>query len=192
MASIVENDGAITKASFVLMEIAKMDTDLDVRFSKETVSHTLIVEGGQGFLPTHSIEDIKARLNSAMLRAVEEYESRRETIEKKPVMTFDKLHNDAFDRDPESPSILDAMLCAKCAGISPQSPILGWNASCDARLFAHECPGLEIITTGPGKISYAHSDNEQITVEELAQSCAMLTLFLLVHTDALTIDNSII
>jgi acetylornithine deacetylase/succinyl-diaminopimelate desuccinylase-like protein len=107
-------------------------------------------------------------------------------------MTFNKLHNDAFDRDPESPAIRDAILCAECAGISLQRPILGWNASCDARLFAHEYPGLEIITTGPGKITYAHSDNEQITVKELAQSCAMLTLFLLVHTGALTINTSIL
>lgn len=192
MASIIDNDGAITKASFILTEISKMDTDLGIRFSKETVPGTLIMEGGQGFVPTHSIDDIKARLNSAMLRAVDVHGSWKKTIEKKPVMTFNKLHNDAFDRDPGSPSILDAILCAECAGISLQSPTLGWNASCDARLFACEYPGLEIITTGPGKITYAHSDNEQITVKELAQSCAMLTLFLLVHTGSLTINTSIL
>jgi acetylornithine deacetylase/succinyl-diaminopimelate desuccinylase-like protein len=98
---------------------------------------------------------------------------------------FEKLHNDAFDGDPDSPAVADALLAAEAAGIAVHRPLVGWTASCDARLFAREHPDLTVITGGPGSLRYAHSDREQITLEELTRASAMLALFLLVHSGAL-------
>ncbi len=190
MASILENDNAVTKASFIIQAVLKEANDLDLSFPNYRLSDVLVLEGGQGFVPTHSIDQIKARLEKAMLRAHENYwqkegqGARQPGGTGQPVLSCEKLHNDAFDGDPGSLSVIDAVKCAELAGIRVRKPICGWTASCDARLFAKMNPGMQIITTGPGKLSYAHSDEEQISILELAKSCAMLTLFLLLHSGA--------
>ncbi len=188
MASILENDNAVTKASFIIQAVFKEANDLDLYFPNYRFPDVLVLEGGQGFVPTHSIDQIKARLEQAMLRAYENYWQKEGQGTRQPggigqpVLSCKKLHNDAFDGDPGSISVIDAIKCAELAGIRVRKPICGWTASCDARLFAQMNPGMQIITTGPGKLSYAHSDEEQISVLELAKSCAMLTLFLLLHS----------
>jgi len=190
MASILENDNAVTKASFIIQAILKEADDLDLSFPNYRLSDLLVLEGGQGFVPTHSIDQIKARLGKATLQAYENYwqregqGARQQEVSEQPVLSCEKLHNDAFDGDPGSISVIDAVKCAELAGIRVKKPIRGWIASCDARLFARMNPGMQIITTGPGKLSYAHSDEEQISVLELAKSCVMLTLFLLLHSGA--------
>ncbi len=182
MAAILENDNAITKASFIINEIIKKHSDLDISFPDGTIPDPIILEGGQGFIPTHSLNQIKSRLKNAMLAAYKNYAEWQGLSEQPLEMTFEKLHNDAFDGNPDSPSMIDAIKCAELVGITIRRPIQGWMASCDARLFAQMNPQMEIITTGPGKLEHAHSDKEQINISELAQSCAMLTLFLLLHT----------
>ena len=182
MAATSENDNAITKASVIFETMKESGLDLDFSLPGDTVPGALVLEGGQGFVPTHSLEEITARLRNASARAYAKYTARHGLEGQCPTMTFDKLHNDAFEGDPDSSAMRDAVKCAELAGIPVRRPIQGWTASCDARLFAHLNPEKEIITTGPGKLEYAHSDDEQININELAQSCVMLTLFLLLHT----------
>lgn len=189
MASINENDNAITKASFMIREIVKENSEVNICFEDGRVPDPLLIEGGQGFVPTHSIDQIKRRLNEAMIRGADRYAVQREKDSQRPAMTFEKLHNNAFDGDPSSLSMKDAIKCSELLGIPLRKPIVGFDASCDARLFADVYPEMEIITTGPGKLKNAHSDSEQISISELAQSCAVLTLFLLVHTESLKIEN---
>ena len=57
--------------------------------------------------------------------------------------------------------------------------------SCDARLFANEYPDLEVLTFGPGQLSYAHSDEEQIDLDEIRGASEFLALFLLKQTATL-------
>ena len=189
MASITENDNAITKASFIIREIVKENPDVNICFEDGRISDPLVIEGGQGFVPTHSIDQIKRRLNEAMIRGADRYAIQREIGCQRPAMTFEKLHNNTFDGDPSSPSMKDAIKCSELLGIPLRKPLVGFEASCDARLFADVYPDMEIITTGPGRLKHAHSDSEQISISALAQSCAVLTLFLLVHTASLKIEN---
>ncbi len=182
MAATSENDNAITKASVIFETMKESGLDLDLSLPGDTVSGSLVLEGGQGFVPTHSLKEITARLSDASARAYAKYTARHGLEGQCPIITFDKLHNDAFEGDPDSSAMRDAVNCAELAGIHIRRPIQGWTASCDARLFAQMNPEMEIITTGPGKLEYAHSDDEQIKINELAQSCVMLTLFLLLHT----------
>jgi acetylornithine deacetylase/succinyl-diaminopimelate desuccinylase-like protein len=184
MGSILENDNAITKASFIVREMRKVDPHVTLSFPVRSDSESLVLEGGQGFVPTHSIDQIKRRLQGAMMRAYRSRCLNPESCPPQPSMTFEKLHNNAFDGDPNSLSIGNAVRSARLLGIPVREPILGFGASCDARLFAEIHPGLEIITTGPGGLRYAHSDSEQIHIDDLARSCGMMTLFLLLETGA--------
>jgi acetylornithine deacetylase/succinyl-diaminopimelate desuccinylase-like protein len=182
MGSILENDNAITKASFIVREIRRGDPNVTLSFPMGLASDFLVLEGGQGFVPSHTLDQIKQRLQEAMKRAHRNFRLYSTKCIPQPVMTFDKLHNNAFGGDPNSPSIKNAMRSAELLGVSVREPILGFGASCDARLFAEIHPELEIITTGPGGLRVAHSDKEQIHVDDLAKSCGMMALFLLIET----------
>jgi acetylornithine deacetylase/succinyl-diaminopimelate desuccinylase-like protein len=130
------------------------------------------------------MEQIKSRLTGAVQRAYRRYAHStwkrmpyfRDTT---PRVSFAKLHNEAYQRDPASPAVAEALLAAEEAGIEVDRPVLGWEVSSDARIFAHLHPDLMVFTTGPGKLSLAHSDQEQITIDELSSCTLMLTLFLL-------------
>jgi acetylornithine deacetylase/succinyl-diaminopimelate desuccinylase-like protein len=184
MGSILENDNAITKASFIVREMRKDDPNVNLSFPVRPASDSLVLEGGQGFVPTHTIDQIKQRLQEAMMRGHRNHCLYSASRLPQPTMTFEKLHNDAFGGDPNSLSIKNAVRSAELLGVPVQEPILGFGASCDARLFAEIHPGLEIITTGPGGLRYAHSDSEQIRVDDLVRSCGMMALFLLLETGA--------
>jgi len=183
MAAILENDNACTKAAFLVEQIVNADPEVDIRFPGAAVPDPLLLEGGQGFLPTHTLADIKQRTEDAVQRACRRYAAGSRL----PAVTvgFDKLHNDAFDGEADSEAVRDALRAAESVGIEVRRPVVGWTASCDARLFAREYPDLTVITSGPGALKYAHSDGEHIAMEELARSSAMLALFLLIHSGAL-------
>jgi acetylornithine deacetylase/succinyl-diaminopimelate desuccinylase-like protein len=61
-------------------------------------------------------------------------------------------------------------------------PLLGWNVSCDARLFAGEYPGLPVITCGAGRLEQAHSEGELLHLPELFRAVAFTALFLALET----------
>jgi hypothetical protein len=69
-----------------------------------------------------------------------------------PRVSFSKLHNEAYQSDPASPAVAQAILAAGDAGIDLRRPVLGWEVSSDARIFAHLRPGLSVFTTGPGRL----------------------------------------
>lgn len=60
--------------------------------------------------------------------------------------------------------------------------MLGWTVSCDARLFATEYPGMEVLTFGPGLLAHAHSDQEQIELDDIRRAVEFLALFILRQT----------
>jgi len=41
---------------------------------------------------------------------------------------------------------------------------------------------MDVLTFGPGKLAFAHSDHEQIAVGEIRQAVEFLCLFLLLQT----------
>ncbi|MDD3696008.1 MAG: hypothetical protein PHG44_08585, partial [Lentisphaeria bacterium] len=95
-------------------------------------------------------------------------------------MSYDKLHNAAFDGDPDSPQMRNAIAAGKAAGIWKEGQaVSGWTVSCDSRLFAFEYPDMPVLTSGAGLLQHAHADDEQVEVEELMKSIAFIALYLL-------------
>ena len=192
MGAIRERDGAITKTAHLIRSLVYSKARLELvgghlglSLEGDHAGDTLVLEGGQGFLPTHEIDEVMERMRRAAQRGAENYLrrlGRRERAEDVVNVTYEKLHNVAFDGDPKSPSMRNALAAAKACGTWKKEPVLGWTVSCDARLFATEYPGMQVLTFGPGQLAFAHSDQEQITMDELRTAAEFLALFLLQQT----------
>jgi acetylornithine deacetylase/succinyl-diaminopimelate desuccinylase-like protein len=184
MGSIPENDGAITKAAFMLAGAWERVPAFDVRLESDEDPDPLVLEGGQGFLPTHQIEEVESRIREAVQRAYRGSCDRFGYTGGAPMVSFDKLHNDAFDGEPDSQAMRHGLRAARLAGIPVELPVKGLKVSCDARLFAREYPHKPVITVGPGSLEVAHGDGECMELAELARSSAFLALYLLLLTGA--------
>jgi acetylornithine deacetylase/succinyl-diaminopimelate desuccinylase-like protein len=192
MGSILEHDAAITKWAYMAREILLYKVNqcpaLDLELENHDSSQQIILEGGQGFLPTHSIEEIEERMRHAFAQGVKKYlqitGAGEESLHYE--VTFDKLHNNAFSCDPDSATFKNARVAGIQAGIiTSDEPVKGWDVSCDARLFAGEYPRMPVITSGPGELHFAHADNEQIFLPDLFNSIVFNALYLLRETGSL-------
>ncbi|HWH69868.1 MAG TPA: M20/M25/M40 family metallo-hydrolase, partial [Candidatus Sulfotelmatobacter sp.] len=193
MGAIRERDGAITKMAHLVRSLVYSKAGLEslasgalaLDLAGKPAGDTLVLEGGQGFVPTHDITEVMDRLRRAAQRGAETYLRRLGRNDPGPevvTVTYEKLHNVAFDGNPDSPSMRQALAAAKTCGLDKTDPVLGWTVSCDARLFATEYPGLDVLTFGPGELIHAHSDQEQITLQELRAAAEFLAVFLLRQT----------
>jgi len=200
MGAIRERDGAITKMAHLVRSLvaskAKLEAgagghvffELGTQPEAPRPSSPLILEGGQGFVPTHSIKEVMQRLRQAAQRGAETYLrriGRPERGEDVVTVAYEKLHNVAFDGDPDSASVRNAIAAAKMCGFWKDEPVLGWTVSCDARLFATEYPGMQVLTFGPGQLAFAHSDREQIALDDIRTAVEFLAVFLLKQTGTL-------
>ena len=192
MGSLPENDAAITKWAYVMRELGEENRACGrhgtFAFPGGEPPRRLVFEGAQGFLPTHSIEEVKDRTRVAFLRGVAKYLSHyslpANAIECQ--VTFDKLHNNAYAGDPGSASMRRALrTAAELRLVEPELPVRGWEVSCDARLFADEYPSMPVITTGVGKLDQAHANHESVRLDELFESVCFLSMFILRETGAL-------
>jgi acetylornithine deacetylase/succinyl-diaminopimelate desuccinylase-like protein len=209
MGAIRDRDGAITKMAHLVRSLVASKTKLEsiagaqVRFElggkplakvQSSVLRppssvpSLALEGGQGFVPTHGIIEVMERLRRAACCGADNYLrqlGRPERGEDVVTVAYEKLHNVAFDGDPDSPSVRNAIAAAKACGLWKNEPVLGWTVSCDARLFATEYPGMQVLTFGPGQLTFAHSDQEQIAVDDIRAAVEFLAVFLLKQTGTL-------
>ena len=196
MGAIRERDGAITKMAHLVRSLVASQARLEglaagpvlLTLSGLKPGGRLVLEGGQGFVPTHAIREIMERLRTAAHRGAETCLRRHglairgEAVVK---VTYEKLHNAAFDGDPDSPAMRHAFAAAEACGLNPVRPAVGWTVSCDARLFATEYPGMPVLTFGPGLLVHAHSDREQVRLDDIRQAAEFLALFLLRQTGTL-------
>ncbi len=191
MGSIMENDGAITKMACLVRMLYRMKGKLrqasggevTLKLHAEEESTVLKLEGGQGFVPTHQISEVMERMRRAAnqgaanyLRMGNHHAAASDCVK----VTYDKLHNAAFDGDPDSPQMRHAIAAGKAAGIWKEGQaVTGWTVSCDSRLFAFEYPEMPVLTSGAGLLQYAHSDSEQVLVDDLLKSIAFVAIYLL-------------
>ena len=196
MGAIRDRDGAITKMAHLVRSLVASKAKLEasagapVRFELggKPYGDTLVLEGGQGFVPTHGINEVMERLRRAACRGADNYLrqlGRPERGDAVVTVAYEKLHNVAFDGDPDSASVRNAIATARTCGLWKNEPVLGWTVSCDARLFATEYPGMQVLTFGPGQLTFAHSDQEQIEVDDIRAAVEFLAVFLLKQTGTL-------
>lgn len=187
LGAMPRHDAAILKWAYIARSLVErrlrggLDFTMDVEGQQPGTS--LCFEGAQGFVPTHPLADVSRRIRAAFLRGIAEYlhaiGAPAGSIS--CTISFDKLHNNAYMSDPSSPSVARALQAASDAGL-PRGTLVGWNASCDARLFADERPSLSVITCGAGELGLAHSLQEQVAIGQVIQAAQFIALFLLRET----------
>jgi len=127
------------------------------------------IEGGVGFLPNKQMPQIRQELEDAILQTDDGW------LRSHYKLTFDKLHNDAYESDPNHPLVTGLNQAAIECGID--SEIFGWNVSCDARLYA-KLAGLTTMVYGPGTIADAHAAGEKVEWQQVIVGAKALALAL--------------
>jgi len=183
MGSLAACDNAITKAAYVVRELSQLRTSgkaVHIALAGHR-GDALTIEGAQGFVPTHSIRDVADRLAAAAERGAAEF-CTEAGLEKDSVVariSFDRLHNDAFAREPDSELAVYAAESCRRAGLDVTARPTGWETSCDARLFADRFRDRDVIVFGPGQLRHAHAADESISLREIAAGARMLAFLAL-------------
>jgi acetylornithine deacetylase/succinyl-diaminopimelate desuccinylase-like protein len=135
----------------------------------------VILEGGQGFTPSHALAEVKKRMADAAHEAVKKFcRLRGRRYDDSMVeMSFDRLHNDAYADSPECEP-MQALASAFAAVGRPLPPPVAWTTSCDARIYHHK--GHAVAIFGAGKLDTAHSDSEYIDLPDVQKALAISTL----------------
>ena len=181
MGAIAECDNAITKAAYLLgglLRIAPNFPNIQATGTfpeSNTDDRVVILEGGQGFTPSHKMPDVQQRMRDAAERAVQMYCKRyRVPFEPDMVqMSFDQLHTDAYADAPDTTPML-ALKSAFDALNMPWPTPTAWQTSCDARLYHHH--GHPTAIFGAGKLDTCHSSNENINIADVQKALAIVSL----------------
>jgi acetylornithine deacetylase/succinyl-diaminopimelate desuccinylase-like protein len=177
MGAILECDDAITKGAYIIKTFKDFErknpgAKIMVAMGKDSNSRKLIIEGGQGFIPTHTIEEVQERLNNAVARGAHEY-CQLIGVTYKPEMaitTYEKLHNDAYVSPVDCPAMQAMQSAFEELGLNFGEPT-AWLVSCDGRIFAKE--GYNVVTFGPGLLSDAHQPVEKIDIKQAQEALAI-------------------
>jgi len=82
--------------------------------------------------------------------------------------------HDSHVLDPEHPLVQG--LKQSCGRWSLPAEVDALTASCDSWLYSNQL-GIPTVVYGPGTLRYAHSNEEQIALDEIAQAGCVLTDF---------------
>lgn len=190
MGAVDRLDGAITKAGAIVRKLVRTRTarggawnSLHIALADADGGHSLELEGGQGFLPTHEMEAVCERMRQAVRAATREYLALtgRAADAIRATVTFEKLHNAAFARRTDGPAMRAILAAAGAVGAYHGEPVRGWDVSCDARIFAKEFPDAEVITFGPGLLARAHANDEQIDIHDVLIAAEVLARLALTY-----------
>ncbi len=181
MGAIAQCDCAIIKAAFLLIALQRVAHNFPNIKTRGYLADApemldgIILEGGQGFQPTHTMAQLRARLTDAARRGARQYCDFRGVAYSDAMveMTFDKLHNEAYASAPDCPAMQSFQAAYAAAGMSWSAPT-AWRVSCDARLFA--LAGHDVVTFGPGELAQAHSADESIDLRQVQQGLMISVL----------------
>ncbi len=125
------------------------------------------LKGVLGLLPDRTKEQVMAEMEAAVRESGDPWLAEHFEIE------FTYRH-DANVIEPDHPLVLALQQAVASIGREPK--VSAMTASCDAWLYNNQ---LEIPTVvfGPGSLSVAHSDREQIPVQEILDAAAALAGF---------------
>lgn len=127
-----------------------------------------VIEGGVGFLPNRSMEQVKNEVREAIAGIDDKWLQEHIKIE------FPKLHNDSYETDYSHPSVTALRDACHESGLA--SEVFGWNVSCDARLYAR-VGGMPTMVFGPGSIVDAHAKNEKIDFGQVTKAAEAIVRF---------------
>ncbi len=134
------------------------------------VAANAVIEGGVGFLPNRSMDQVKQEIKD-VIEAVDD-----QWLRNHYKLVFPKLHNDAYEISYYHPVVVTLQKAAADSGLG--SDVFGWNVSCDARLYA-KLGGMPTVVFGPGSVTEAHARGEKIRMSEIAKAAETTVRFIL-------------
>lgn len=134
------------------------------------VAGAAVIEGGVGFLPNRSMDQVKREVLEVISRIDDDW------LRGHFRLSFPKLHNDSYETDYSHPAVVALQEACRDTGLA--SEVYGWNVSCDARLYA-KVGGMPTIVFGPGSITEAHAKGEKIDMREVAQAAEAMARFVI-------------
>ena len=126
------------------------------------------LEGVLGLLPNKTRYQVMEELRQAILDSGDEWLRDHFTLE------FMYRH-DAHVLDPEHPLVTGLEACCREAGASGE--VSAMTASCDSWFYNNQLR-IPTVVFGPGSLRFAHSNEEQIGLDEIGEAAAILVRFL--------------
>ena len=126
-----------------------------------------ILEGGVGFLPNKTLDDVRAEFLAAIMRTDDEW------LKTHFELTYPKLKKDAYEIDPKHPIV--STMHQSVLDCGRDSDVYGWNVSCDAALYA-KVAGIPTVVYGPSDIIQAHGKDESIVFQDILDGAKALAL----------------
>jgi len=126
-----------------------------------------VFKGVLGILPDRTKEQVMEQMRAALRDSGDEWLAENFEIQ------FTYRH-DANVIAPDHPIV--ETLGAACEACGRQSQVSAMTASCDAWLYNNQL-GIPSVVFGPGSLSVAHSDQEQIAIEDVLKGAQILSAF---------------
>lgn len=127
-----------------------------------------VIEGGVGFLPNRSMEQVKTEVKEVIENIDDPW------LREHYKLSFPRLHNDSYETDYNHPAVLTLQEACRKTGLD--SEIFGWNVSCDARLYA-KIGEMPTFVFGAGSILDAHARDEKIDFRDVVKASEAITRF---------------
>lgn len=131
-----------------------------------TAPSRAVLEGVLGLLPNKDHDQVMAEMRQAILAGGDDWLREHFTIE------FIYRH-DAHVLDPGHPLVTKLQGCCRVAGLAGE--VSAMTASCDSWLYNNQLR-IPTVVFGPGSLSFAHSNEEQIRLDEISTAAVVLLL----------------
>ena len=126
------------------------------------------LKGVLGFLPNHRREQVQEGMRQALLAEGDEW--LREHFE----LSFPMLRSDGNMIPPDHPLVMSLLAAVRRQGFPER--VTAMTGSCDAWFYNNRA-GIPTVVFGPGSLQYAHSKEEQVSLEEILAAAAVLAEF---------------
>ncbi len=126
-----------------------------------------ILEGVLGLLPNKTRTQVMEEMRQAILENGDKW--LREHFE----LNFMYRH-DANVLDTGHPLVTGLQTCCRETGLAGE--VSAMTASCDSWFYNNQL-GIPTVVFGPGSLGYAHTDHEQIQMDEVLQAASVLARF---------------
>ena len=132
-----------------------------------TAPSRAVVEGVLGLLPNRTRHEVTAEMQAALATSDDPRLADRVRLE------FTYRH-DSHVLDPKHPLVEGLKQCHGDWGLPVEVDAM--TASCDSWLYNNQL-GIPTVVYGPGTLAYAHGNEEQIALADIAQAGCVLTDF---------------
>jgi acetylornithine deacetylase len=130
-----------------------------------TLPASATIEGGVGFLPNRTLEQVRREIRASILEGTGKW------VKEHHCISFDRLHNEAYQID-SGHALVKAMQSA-CTSSGMDSEVHGMAASCDARLYYHR-GSMPAVVFGPGSLKDAHSREDRVQISDVIRAAKAL------------------